>query len=142
MSGFVYQFNTPALVGWIFLAVGGVFLLLTYRHHQKGQRLRTQGLHAVGTVLRLEESSSDEHPHPLHPVVQFVTVHHEIIERRHYYGQYPPQYHVGQQIDVFYDPADPGSYVLGTQQRGPEFWVSLGLGSIFALIGLGCLVFA
>jgi len=74
-----------------------------------GWQLQTQGVRTTGAVIEMEESSSGEGGCCVYsPVVQF-----EVNGQSYTFdggnASDPPAYRVGQEVDVLYDPLDPGT---------------------------------
>ncbi|MBK9924467.1 MAG: DUF3592 domain-containing protein [Anaerolineales bacterium] len=72
-------------------------------------KLDTEGKTAIGTVVRLEESSdSDGGCCVYSPVVEF-TANDQTYSFESGNASYPPAYEVGEEVNVIYDPADPNT---------------------------------
>jgi hypothetical protein len=117
-----------ALAPWLFLAMGLGFLAFGIRDGLRTRAFIARAERTTGTVISGRST----------PVVRFETADGVSHTFRGRVSSNPPAFDVGEQVEVLYDPADPGDARL----RGPmQLWfgfavVSL-LGAIFALIGCG-----
>lgn len=105
---------------FVFFCLFG-FLVLSSRHFV------THSMQAQGHVLRLIRDSD-----VYKPVVAFQTQDGTRIELKSSSGTSPPTYAVGENVTVFYDPANPNSAVLND-------WFSLWGGG--AIAGAICVIF-
>lgn len=87
--------------------------------------------------VKLDEDDSEGVQHA-YPVFQFVDQKTEeeitVLSSR---GSYPPEYHVGQEVDILYDPENPHDAKI---KSFSDIWggplILMGLGGIFLAVGL------
>jgi Protein of unknown function (DUF3592) len=136
--------NVVALIGLGFTMIGvvavGIAVWLLYSTHQFKATARP----AEGVVTRLEWSSSRDsngrESSTAHPWVRFQSEG-RTVEFRGGAGTSPPAYREGDKVRVLYQPGQP------QEARIDGFWeafvgpiIAGGIGTVFTVIGLGCLV--
>ncbi len=103
-ASFKEGFQSGCLVIFLNLLLGGLFLGGSYIAYNNYQ-LRTNGASTIGTVIRLEESSSDGST-TYSPVFQY-EVDGQNYEFESGNSSSPPTHRVGETDTIFYDPANP-----------------------------------
>ncbi|RTQ46840.1 DUF3592 domain-containing protein [Hymenobacter gummosus] len=114
------------------LVLGSLLLgvaALQWRHRT---RIRQTGQRTTGTIIRLETDARDDHEY-FYPVVEFEHPQGVLTQRYVWGAAGSASYTVGQSVIVFYDPARPTVFVLGTVRAEPTTW-------LLALMGLGLLL--
>lgn len=95
-------------------------------------RLEQNGETTTGTVIEMEESSSSEGGCCVYsPVIEF-NVNGQSYSFDGGTASYPPEYEVGEQVTVLYDPADPGTAQIN---KWTERW-------LFPIIIIPAMLFA
>jgi hypothetical protein len=116
------------------VGIGGMFEYAAVAQHRKRTRLRQTGIVTAGVVVRLEKDNDPESS-SLYPVIRFTALNRGIVTMRHNFGSQPAGFHVGQQVQILYDPSAPEEFVIGA---GSIDWETLVLGLIGAgLLGVG-----
>ncbi|GAB2793756.1 hypothetical protein HNQ93_003785 [Hymenobacter luteus] len=95
---------------------------ILYYIYQRKQWFQRNGFFASGIIVRLVTDENDDEPVALYPVVRFLTSQRGWIEARYDAGQYPAAYHVGQTVELLYDPADPKKFIIGAEPFGIADW--------------------
>ena len=106
--------------------------------HKKRVFLSKNGLPTDGIVIRLEQDK-DPDSSAYYPVIQFTTLNRETVAVRHNFGSQPASYHVGQKVQVLYDPLAPKEFVIGVTGLSAIEWEAYGfglLGAVLLSIGL------
>jgi hypothetical protein len=89
----------------IFLIGAGIFVggFLFLQHRYEFMQI---ALPAMGTVVELEESYSDD-SYVYYPIVEYAPPNsYDLIRFRHNSGSNPPSYRIGEEVDVLFDPDD------------------------------------
>jgi len=104
-------------------------------------RIHTQTL--IGTMLPTEGQVVQVVSHPgskgkvfFYPIVEFRTADGRIIRFEGSTGSNPPAHRVGDQVQVRYDPQSPESAVIDSWDLWLPSILFIGIGGLFALIGL------
>lgn len=129
-GGLAQGFQTGCLVIFInlvFIALlaGGGYL--TYYNYQ----LRTGGAQTIGTVIRLDESSSDGST-TYSPVFQY-QVNGQTYEFESQNSSSPPTHRVGDQDTIYYDPTNPEKAQIDSfmdMWLAPSLLVCFGVGGL------------
>lgn len=114
------------------LLVGSLLLGLAALQWRHRARVRQTGQRTTGTIIRLETDAKDAHEY-IYPVVEFEHPQGVLTQRYVWGAAGSTVYTVGQAVTVFYDPARPAVFVLGTARAEPTTW-------LLALAGLGLLL--
>ncbi|ACT92580.1 hypothetical protein Dfer_1332 [Dyadobacter fermentans DSM 18053] len=99
-----------ALFTLLFFTVGAVFAVISYTIYRNNQNLIEHGIETTGVVIDLHRLKPREYP--LAPSIRFVKkggsehVFHSSEARN------PPAYQIGEQVTLYYDPADPDNVHL------------------------------
>jgi hypothetical protein len=120
-SNFKEGFQTGCFLIFMNLLFIGLFAgggYISYHNYQ----LRTNGASTLGTVIRLEESSSDGST-SYSPVFQY-QVNGQTYEFESQNSSSPPTHRVGDQDTIFYDPADPARAQIDSFM---DMWLAPGL---------------
>ena len=138
-----------------FLIFGGVCLLTAFifsRVWLRSKRITDKGQTTVATVIGITSVSSSNdgnHSYAGHvgggnekyfkPVFEW-TVSGQIYKKEHNVGQDPPKYHEGQEVVIYYDPANPAEMTLqGNEKVTKILMLSFGAGGVLLLL-IGMLV--
>jgi hypothetical protein len=114
------------------IGLGGVFMYIAVVQYNKRVLLNKSGVPTEGVVIRLEQDNDST---VYYPVIQFTTFNREIVVVRHNFGTQPASYHVGQKIQILYDPLVPKEFVIGTSNID---WDAFGFGFLGAsLLSVG-----
>lgn len=116
---------TFLLVDLIFLGVG---IYLTYDAYKFTHTART----AVGivTAIPFHSSSDGDSGGVYYPVIEFTADNGQAVEYHSTSGSNPPEFRVGEKVNIFYDPADPQNAKIDSFL---DLWF---IGVIFSGIGL------
>ena len=124
-SGFANNFKQGFQAGCFLILMNLLFIglfagggYISYNNYQ----LRTNGASTIGTVIRLEESSSDGST-SYSPVFQY-EVNGQTYEFESQNSSSPPTHRVGDQDTIFYDPADPNHAQIDSFM---DMWLAPGL---------------
>lgn len=133
-------------VASLFACVGVAMLAVAASLYAHDRRFRAQAIETRGTVIALERVLS-ENGHTYKPVVRFHAggggLEGQPREFRPSRSSNPAAYAIGEEVAVFYDPADPGrAQIGGWLAHWGTVTVVGGMGAIFAGIGGGLLVSA
>lgn len=127
-------------VGGIFAAVGLVFAAGAALVFVKDRSFAESGVRAPGTVIEMIGSSDSDGGYTYKPVVEF----RDSDGQRHVFASSvsssPPQYSTGEAVTVIYAPGAPERAIIDSFVD--RFLMPLifgGLGTVFAIIGLGML---
>ena len=116
-------FQAGCLIVFLNLILIGLFGAGGYIAYNNYQ-LRTNSASTIGTVIRLEESSSaSEGGTAYSPVFQY-EVNGQTYEVERQYATRPPTHRVGEQETIFYDPASPEKAQIDSFM---EMWLAPGL---------------
>ena len=116
----------------VFAAVGVLMLFIMSWVNTRERRFVAGAARASGTVVDLEYSRSSDGGGAYYPVIRFGTAAGETVTFRSRVGSSPPSHHVGETLEVLYDPAAPqGAHTAG--------FFALYLGSF--ITGLFALIF-
>lgn len=125
---------TFSIIGLVLIAVS-IFLFIST--NQFAERSAT----ALGTVIALEESSSS-YGIAYHPVVEFKVSGDRTYQFRSSAGSNPPSYHIGEHVEVFYDPTSPSDARIKSFM---SLWfpvvITGTLGIIFLSVGIGMILY-
>jgi len=103
--------NVPFLVGALFAAVGLVFCGVSANSFLSSRSFFAKALEADGVVVGLTEiiyEDNDDRESILYaPEVVFSTADGEEVTFTSGVGSSPPNYRIGQQVKVFYEPTEP-----------------------------------
>ncbi len=142
-SGFFGNFKQGFQTGCWLIFMNVLFLgllagggYISYTNYQ----LRTQGASTIGTVVRLEESTSDGST-SYSPVFQY-EVNGQTYEFESQNSSSPPTHRVGDQDTIFYDPTNPQKAQIDSFM---DMWLAPGLllcfgGGGFIAVNLGTIV--
>lgn len=122
------------LIGGLLFAIGAFLFFRTRAFISKAQEVK-------GTVTEMVYSHSSEGGGGYSPVYQFKTITGKIVTVQDSLSSSPPQFEVGQTIDVLYDPENPQSARIKKWMN--LYFVTLllcGMGFIFGGIGIVLLV--
>lgn len=138
--------KTLAIVKYGFTLIGIGMLLGAFSLYKNTTSFLEEAARAEGTVVdlvrsRSSSSSSDSSP-TYKPEVTFVTETGETVQFVSSMGSNPPSYSIGEQVTVFYLPHRPQEAQLnGYFSLWGVATIFAGLGSVFALVGGGLIVF-
>lgn len=121
----------PGLVGGIFLFIGICMLISAIIAYVNNVSFieTAEKTNGVVTELILRKSA-------YYPVIQFRTTTNEVINFNSPVGSLPPSYRVGEEVTVFYDPANPYSATLnGFWSKWTVSIILSFLGVIFSFLG-------
>jgi hypothetical protein len=116
------------------VGIGSAFLYAAFKHYRKRTFLAQNGLRVEGTIIKLEEDD-DPDSSSLYPVVRFAMLNREILTLRYNFGSYPAAFHLGQRVQILYDPLAPKEFIIGLAAIDWNI-ISIGLTGIF-LVGVG-----
>lgn len=123
-----------AIIAFFTIGIGGAFMYMAVVQYNKRVFLNKSGLPAEGIVIRLEQDN-DPDSTAYYPVIQFTAFNRETVVVRHNFGTQPASYHVGQKLQILYDPLVPKEFVIGT---GNIDWDAFGFGFLGAsLLSVG-----
>jgi hypothetical protein len=129
------------IVGWIFLALGLISMLIGTISYLRMQHFIARALKAEGTVLRLVEKSGKDWK-AFVPVFEFSDVSgksHTVYSQK---SSYPPSYRVGDSVEVLYEADTPKDARLN---KSSDLWgtaYTYGPGGVrLFLVGLGIVIF-
>ena len=134
--------KTIALVKYLFSAVGLAMLAGALFWYQSVKSFVAGASVAQGTVVELLRSQSGSDSPTYRPVVRFNAAGGQAVEFTSRAGSNPPSYRKGEQVEVFYKPADPQNAMINgffSLWGGPS--IVGGLGTVFFLIGGGIWLF-
>jgi len=121
--------------------VGLLFVFLGIRTLRSSRRFRSRALRAPGVVtdVRYEVVGTDADSGMWFPVLRFATADGRTVDTTAMYGRSPAPARRGDVVSVLYDPTDPTRAAIDGPIGGGGLIGSifLGLGLIFALLGLG-----
>lgn len=127
-------------VGSIFAAVGLLFAVGAALVFLKDRSFADSGVRAPGTVIEMIGSRDSDDSYTYKPVVEF----RDADGQRHVFASSvsssPPQYSTGEAVTVIYAPGSPDRAIIDSFVD--RFLMPLifgGLGTVFAMIGLGIL---
>ena len=118
------NFNIHDLRPFAFLMTGSIFILLAIFRRSKQAVLKTKGKKAEGIIFSLERSRIQDNDEISHNIkdkvtVRFLTESQEWITaelKQDYAVFYTNQYKEGDTIQVYYDPQNPSSFFVDTNQ--------------------------
>ncbi|RZJ47761.1 MAG: DUF3592 domain-containing protein [Flavobacterium sp.] len=129
------------IIKYVFSIVGLALLIGAFFLYQNKKSFLEKAITVEGTVTELLPSRSDNST-TYKPVVTFTTKDDKKIEYTSSVSSNPPSYHVGEKVEIFYDPADPYDADINGFF---SLWLApliLGImGSIFFLIGFSIILF-
>jgi hypothetical protein len=115
----------------IFLAIGGLILLLSSWLYSRERAFVTHATRTTGTVTELHYETNTKGGSAYYPVFSFADARGQSVTVRSRIGSNPASRHVGEAVPILYDPADP-------QHASIESYFNLYLGSfivsIFAVV--------
>ena len=128
----------------VFAGLGGMIVMFATweglrrrRRERTGQQVRAKVVEIIVERILGRGGSGDMH----FPVFEFVAADGRSVRRQSTFGNGTPEHCVGDEIVVWYDPADPEQCDIVGEGRG--FALVLGLlGFIFLAVGASILVFA
>ena len=117
---------------FLFFTVGAIFAGISYSMYRSNTELVENGVKAKGTVIAMHRVKRRQYP--VAPSVRFFTQD----GREHVFhsseGRNPPEYQVGEEITIYYDPKNPdnlhleGNYLL--------VYVFAGMAAVFWLFSI------
>jgi len=133
-----------------FLIFGGACLLTAFifsRVWLRNKRITDKGQMTIATVIGITSGSSrngGNHSYTGHvsggnekyfkPVFEW-TVNGQIYKKEHNVGQDPPKYREGQEVAIYYDPANPVEMALqGSEKVTKILMLSFGAGGVLLLL--------
>lgn len=128
------------IFGSIFSLVGIGRLTGSFYNYNQTQRFISSSVSTSGIVSELRASVSDG-SRVYYPTIQFKNQQGETIETELNIGSNPPEYTVGEQVTILYDPNNPQD--ANTNSFLSLYFVAvvlLGLGGTFTTVGLGVLI--
>ena len=133
--------RTTISTGMLFLLVGIVFIVVGVLVMIQGDSLKQRCTEqALGTVVEVICESSystieETYTYTYYPVIEF-QVGDRTISQKSSFGQDPPKYTVGQQVEIYYNPNNVEEYFIKGDST-PQYLgiVFIGLGSLAALVG-------
>ncbi len=135
------ELNVFLMVGAIFAFIGLIFLIigLVFMHlHKKKKNLctaRTVG-QVVDIVSRTSTDSDGYSSVAYSPVISYWVNGIEVRQTNSVYSR-PCRYTVGQNVEVMYDPMEPGKMlVAGDKSETLLFGIFTGLGGLFFILGI------
>ncbi|GAA4496268.1 hypothetical protein GCM10023172_09290 [Hymenobacter ginsengisoli] len=121
------------------VGIGSVFLYSAFERYRKRTFLLQNGLRTESTVVRLEQDD-DPDSSSLYPVVRFTDSSYETITLRYNSGSYPAAFHLGQRVQILYDPSKPQDFVIGYTTIDWETINVLVIGISLVGVGLYCCI--
>jgi len=119
----------------IFIAIGIAAIVGgNYLAHRR-QAFMAHAIHVAGTVSSLREEHSDDGI-MYYPVVQFTAAGGAPVTINSNEGSKPPQFHVGETCQVYYNPLDPHDAIIDSPMSRYISWFLWGFGAIFILCAL------
>lgn len=118
----------------IFVIAGCGLLIWAYTMYSKQVTFMEQSKKTSGTVV---ENYVDPSEGGSFPIVEFKTSNGTIVRFRGHVGSTPAKFHIGQQVEVLYDPTEPENAQINTRQ---DQWLALeivgSVGMLFLILGL------
>ena len=128
-------------VGILFLLVGVIFVIVGIVAINQGNGLRNRCTEeTIGTVVEVireshYSSTDNTYTDTYYPVIEY-QVGDLTISHKSSFGQYPPKYTVGQQVEIYYNPNNVEEYIIkGDSTSNIVGIMSIALGSIAVLVG-------
>lgn len=134
--------SADLIIGIVFSLVGGLLFAIGLFLFIRIKMFLSKAQVAKGTVIEMVYHHSSEGGGGYSPVYQFRTISGQMITVHDSLSSSPPMFHVGQSIDVLYEPENPQN------ARIKKFWslyfvtiLLCGMGFIFGGIGIVLLIF-
>ena len=126
------------LVGVVFVVIGAVFAGIGIATARSGRHFEEAAAWASGTVLEMRSRSVGRTGGGLIwvPVVRFQTADGRTVDAEATSGTNVKRWEPGQRIEVTYDPANPSDIRVPGSGGGMLQGVFLGIGILFAVLGL------
>jgi hypothetical protein len=129
---------TDLTLGLVFSLLGGLFVMIGVFLFIRTRSFIGKAREVRGRVIEMVYSSGSEDGGGYSPIYQFKTFEGQDIEVQDGISSNPPQFKVGQEIQVLYDPDNP-------RKARIKKWMNLyftsvlfgGLGLIFGSVGIG-----
>ncbi|MBK1873621.1 DUF3592 domain-containing protein [Marinobacter sp. 1-3A] len=133
--------KTLNVIKYVFAIVGAAMLVGAFALYNNTTSFLERSETAQGTVVELIRSRSSDST-SYFPVVQFRAAGGRDIEFQSNSGSNPPSYTRGEQVTVFYEPANPeGAMIDGFFSLWGAPLIIGGMGAVFGLIGGGMIAF-
>lgn len=134
------HFNTPhrkknSIIGaFVVLIVGVIFLLIGLNMRSNYKKFKETGIQAEATVINIISHRSSDST-TFRPEIEFTTKDGKNIQIIHTTGSNPPQYSVGEKVNIYYAPDNPYNIIIDSksEQIFPLIFIIIG--------GLCCLIF-
>ena len=119
----------------LFVAIGIGCILGGSYLSRRASDFESRAVKTSGSVVRLSESESGSDT-TYYPVVDFTAANGQRVEVKSAVGSRPPSNHVGDEVTVYYNPADPNDAEVktGASSIGPIFLI--GFGVLFVILAL------
>ena len=129
------------ITGLIFVALGGVFILVALVSWYRTRRFVEESVPAFGEVIGLQERRSDDVTYS--PIIRFPVPGGGVVEFTETTSSYPAGYKVGDRVRVLYHREDlRRARVASTWRLYLVVMIFGGLGGIFFVVGLLAMAFA
>jgi len=133
--------KTLNIIKYVFAFIGACMLAGAFASYNSTVSFLERSETAQGTVVELIRSRSSDSI-SYYPVVQFTARNGRAIEFQSSTGSNPPPYNWGEQVTVFYEPANPeGAMINGFFSLWGAALIIGVLGSVFGLVGGGMMAY-
>lgn len=116
----------------LFFTIGAVFAVISFTIYRNSRNLIEHGIETKGIVIDLHRLKPREYP--LAPSIRYVKKDGTVHVFHSSEGRNPPEYQIGEEVTLYYDPNDPDNVHL----KGNYLFVYVfaGMGAMFWLFSI------